>query len=84
MKADNVSIFDRAEDKNMNLDIPRKTSLIDFQVNNFDLNGYHPFKGCYPYGLQTSCNGNLISERLYNKKRWGIEVVKRHVGRMLN
>ena len=38
---------------------------IDFQINNFDLNGYHPFKGCYPYGLQTSCKGNLISERLY-------------------
>ena len=39
-------------------------TIIDFQINNFDLNGYHPFKGCYPYGLQTSCNGNLISERL--------------------
>jgi uncharacterized membrane protein len=41
-----------------------KSVFIDFQINNFDLNGYHPFKGCYPYGLQTSCNGNLISERL--------------------
>ena len=28
-----------------------KTSAIDFQINNFDANGYHPFKGCYPCEL---------------------------------
>ncbi len=26
-------------------------STIDFQINNFDANGYHPFKGCYPCEL---------------------------------
>jgi hypothetical protein len=34
-------------------------------MNKFDINGYHPFKGWYPYGLKISCNGNLISESLY-------------------
>ena len=24
---------------------------IDFQINNFDANGYHPFEGCYPCEL---------------------------------
>ena len=24
---------------------------IGFQINNFDANGYHPFKGCYPCEL---------------------------------
>ena len=28
-----------------------KVTPIDFQINNFDANGYHPFKGCYPCEL---------------------------------
>ncbi len=46
-------------------DLEKYNQSIDFQINNFDANGYHPFKGCYPFGFKTSCNGNLISERIY-------------------
>ena len=27
------------------------TLYMDFQINNFDANGYHPFEGCYPWEL---------------------------------
>ena len=27
---------------------------IDFQINNFDANRYHPFKGCYLYDFTTT------------------------------
>ena len=39
-------------------------SSIHFQINNFYVDRYHPFKGCYLYELTTMRIGNLISEIL--------------------
>ena len=63
-----------AMDGNFPITLQYDLGSIDFQINNFYANGYHPFKGCYPSGLKTSCNGNLISERLYAKLQFHIRV----------
>ena len=39
--------------------------IIYFQINNFYVDRYHPFKGCYLYELKAMRIGNLISESLY-------------------
>ncbi len=41
-----------------------KLMSIDFQINNFYVDRYHPFKGCYLYKLTATRIGNLISESL--------------------
>jgi len=38
---------------------------IHFQINNFYVDRYHPFKGCYLHELTATRIGNLISENLY-------------------
>jgi len=38
---------------------------IHVQINNFYVDRYHPFKGCYLYELTAKQIGNLISESLY-------------------
>ncbi len=37
---------------------------INFQINNFHVDRYHPLKGCYLCDLTASRIGNLISESL--------------------